>query len=346
MFDSKIFNPEVFGRYLERIPNLTRNELVRAGVFNVRSDLREMLSAQAGGNYITIPMFGLIGGDPLNYDGATDITATTTDTYSQSMVVVGRAKAWTEKDFSYDITSANFMDNVAQQVAKYWETVDQKTLLSVLKGIFSMTGTANLVFVNNHTLDVSGDGDGNVTATTLNSATQKAAGDNKGIFKVAIMHSVVATNLENQNLLERLKYTDPNGIQRDLGLATWNGRMVIVDDDMPVTVVPGTAPDPDTTIYDTYLLGAGAFTFCNCGAKVPYEMDRDPKTNGGVDTLYTRQRKLFAPYGITFTKSSMATLSPTTTEIETAANWTLVNNGSTGVINHRAIPIARIRSLG
>lgn len=29
-FDSKTFNPEVFGRYVERIPNLTRNELLKS----------------------------------------------------------------------------------------------------------------------------------------------------------------------------------------------------------------------------------------------------------------------------------------------------------------------------
>ena len=41
------------------------------------------------------------------------------------------------------------------------------------------------------------------------------------------MHSQVATNLENLQLLEYLKYTDANGIQRDLTLATLNGRTVI-----------------------------------------------------------------------------------------------------------------------
>ena len=31
-------------------------------------------------------------------------------------------------------------------------------------------------------------------------------------------------------------------------------------------------------------------------------MARDPKTNGGVDTLYMRQRKVFSPYGISYEK--------------------------------------------
>ena len=75
-------------------------------------------------------------------------------------------------------------------------------------------------------------------------------------------------------------------------------------------------------------------------------MSRDPKTNGGQDTMYTRQRKVFAPRGISFTKSVMATTSPTAAELETGANWAIVNDGSGTTINHKAIPIARIVSLG
>lgn len=342
-FDAKIFNPEVFGKYVNRIPDLKKNELLRAGVLRTRNDLKNMLVDQTGGNYITIPMKGLLDGTPLNYDGVTNITATSTKTYSQSMIVVGRAKAWTEKDFSYDITGVDFMGNVAAQVAKYWQNIDQDTLLSVLNGIFAMTGTANLKFVNGHTSDISSDTNPNMAATTLNSAIQKACGDNKQIFSVAIMNSMVATNLENLQLLEYLKYTDKAGITRDLGIATLNGKLVLIDDSIPVDTT-GTNPK-----YTTYVLGAGAFDYCDCGAKVPYEMGRDPALNGGQDTLYTRQRKLFAPYGISFTKASMATLSPTDAELQTGANWELVNDGAASnksYIDHKAIPIARIISLG
>ncbi len=40
------------------------------------------------------------------------------------------------------------------------------------------------------------------------------------------------------------------------------------------------------------------FSYEDIGAKKEYEMDRDPAKNGGEDTLYTRQRKVFAPFGI------------------------------------------------
>ena len=45
----------------------------------------------------------------------------------------------------------------------------------------------------------------------------------------------------------------------------------------------------------------------------------------------------------------MATMSPTTAELENGANWELVNTQETSgkeYINHRAIPIARIISRG
>ena len=114
------------------------------------------------------------------------------------------------------------------------------------------------------------------------------------------------------------------------------------------TVATTTAP-VGVTQYTTYVFGDGAIEYTNCGAKVPYEMDRDPKTNGGQDTLYSRQRKCFAPYGISFTKASMSSLSPTDAELEMGVNWELVNSNEQGTktyISSKAITIARIISLG
>ena len=90
-FDAKLFNGEVFQKYVDRIPNLHLNELVKSGAIVARPELASAMSDQVGGNYLTTPLKGLIGGDPLNYDGVTNITSTSTQTYSHSRVVVGRA---------------------------------------------------------------------------------------------------------------------------------------------------------------------------------------------------------------------------------------------------------------
>lgn len=341
MFDSKIFNGEVFGRYVERVPDLKRNELLKAGVLKARPDLGTMLDEQTGGNYIKVPMKGLLDGEVLNYDGSTDIEATSTETFSQGMIVVGRAKAWIEKDFSYELTGVDFMDNVAEQVSKYFENVDQDTILAILDGVFSMESDD----IKKHITDISANADANVFGvTTLNSAINKACGQNKGIFKVIIMHSDVSTNLENLRLIEYMKYTDKDGIQRDLGIATLNGKVVLIDDSMPLE------EDTDGSYkYTSYVLGEGAFDYLNCGVKVPYEMSRDPKTNGGQDTLYTRQRKLFAPKGISWIGAS-SIISPTNEELKTGTNWEIVSNGKTDTdkkyFNHKAIPMVKIVTKG
>lgn len=333
VFNNKFFNSEVFGKYMETVPKVKQNALLKAGVLRNRSDLKTMLSEQTGGNYVTLPMTGLIGGTPDNYNGSTNITADGIGTYAQSMIVVGRAHGWTEKDFTFDITGKDFMGEISKQVAGYWDDVDQSTILSILKGIFGVTVDG---FNTKHSLTVDA-----VGATTLNNAIQQAAGANKNLFTTVIMHSEVATNLENLQLLDYVKGTDANGMQRDMALATWNGRTVLIDDDVP------TEASEDDTLYTTYVLGQNAFDYCDCGAKVPYEVARDPKTNGGEETLYTRQRKLFAPKGFSFVQPSTAIISPTNEQLETAARWTVVKDtNGTGYFDSKAIPFARIISKG
>ena len=462
-FDAKSFNPEAFKYMVGHVPNLKNNELRKSKALAGNPDIRDAFSSQNGTAYARIAMRGLLDGNVVNYDGQTDITASNTKTFEQGVVVVGRAKGWVERDFSYDITAGvDFMKNVAEQVAEFYDAVDQDTLLAILSGIFGMTGDKNAEFVARHTYDVSGTSPYTVGATTLNSAIGRACGANKKKFALVICHSDVATNLENLNLIEYLKYTDKNGVQRDLGLATWNGKLVLIDDAMPLIkivttaetkgvytitistkgivgdqitvggvtytfhatetsyenktiavkssaatqakelakvlatqyagiftsedssntvlltqVVGGTGACPtfavtqttdgtiagsiatttsgvaevDDVTYTTYVLGEGSIFFEDIGAKVPYEMARDPKTNGGQDTLYTRQRKVFAPFGISYEKASQASNSPTDVELAMGANWTLVHSGEVNAadrsyIDHKAIAIARIISKG
>lgn len=399
-FDSKSFNPQAFKYMVGRVPNLHMHEIKKSKALAGNPDIKDTLGGSQGGTgYARIAMRGLLDGDAVNYDGQTDITATSTKTFEQGVVAVGRAKAWVEKDFSYDITGGvDFMANIASQVGEYWDGVDQNTIIAILDGIFAMTGTKNLEFVNNHTYDVTEQVDGKMSPTTLNSATNKACGANKKKFTLVFMHSDVATNLENLNLVAHLKYTDKDGIQRELDLYTWNGKLVVIDDDMPTTEQEGfyikakstdegalqvvaDAETPtakqikladvtpvadnyktpaagdyvvfvdDFTEYTTYVLGNGSISYEDLGVKVPYEMNRNPAKNGGEDTLYSRQRKVFAPFGISYEKKSQASLSPTDAELKNGENWSLVHSGESvaanrSYINHKAIPIARIKSRG
>ena len=392
LFDAKNFNGEVFGKYVDKTPNLKRNQLLKCGAIVEKKEYAAMLPDQVGGNYITLPIKARIGGTASNYDGSTNIGTSSRKTYTHGRIVVGRANGWTEKDFSSDITGEDFLP-AAEEIAEYWDDIDQATLLATLKGVFSMTGTENLKFVNGHTLDIHEDVNNTFGETTVNTAAQKAMGDNKGKISLLVMHSVVATNVENKKLIGYLKYTDKDGVEKDLTLYTINGRLALVDDDMPTaaaaacyakadstiagaikvvadSATPGTgeiklasvtpaatgytpaAGDyvvyiPAGTAYTSYLLGDGAIEYTNVGAKKPYSMSEDDAKNGGETTLWSRQRKIFAPYGISFKNTGI--VSPTDTQLETGSNWEIANsNESTGkdYFPHKAIAIARIITRG
>lgn len=348
-FDSKSFNEKAFKYSVDRVPNLKMNEIKKSKALAANPDIKRVFADQNGTAYARIAMRGLIDGDAVNYDGQTDITATRTKTFERGIVVVGRAKAWVETDFSYDVTGGvDFMQNVADQVAEYKDGLDQDTILAVLNGIFAMsTGAKNKEFVEKHTTEI----DTNMTATTLNSATNKACGANKKKFSLVFMHSDVATNLENLQLIEHLKYTDKDGVQRELDLGTWNGKLVVIDDGMPIEEVAAAGDQPAYTKYTTYVLGTGSIDYEDVGVKHPYEMARDSKTNGGEDTLYMRQRKVFAPFGLSYENKNQKTLSPTDQELADGNNWVLVCSGEAkeadrSYINHKAIPICKIVSRG
>lgn len=362
-FNAKSFNERAFGRYMSAVPNVKLNKLRESRAVVSDQRLREtfVTNSQTGTVYATLPYFGLIGGAALNYDGETDLAAENTDTFEQGVFTYGRMKGWTEADFSYDVTGGvDFMANVRNQLNRYWNEVDQEVLLAILEGIFSMaaTGTGavktgNAEFVEKHTYDISQKNvdaptteDMCVGATSLNVAIQKASGDHKQKFSLVICHSSVATNLENMKLLAYLKYTDAQGIERDLGMGTWNGRLVIIDDSMPVEVKDVGEAGGEVSIYTTYILGEGAIGFEPVGAKVPYEMVRDAKTRGGEDTLISRKRNAVSVAGISYLKASQKTNSPTNEELKNGKNWSLVSNGDNKVIAHKAIPIARIISRG
>ena len=65
IFDNKNFNAQVFGQYIDRIPNLTRNRMIKSGAIRMRNDLATALKDDVGGNFLSTPLLGLVNGDPV-----------------------------------------------------------------------------------------------------------------------------------------------------------------------------------------------------------------------------------------------------------------------------------------
>lgn len=334
-FRDKIFNENVFEKYLRTLPSTKENSLIKNGLFTVVNKYKSKMSEQAGGYFVTEPIKGRIGGDPVNYDGQTDIgEGTERPTYKQTKICYGRANIWGEYDFATEVTGENFMAE-AQEVKEYWDGERQKTVLSILKGIFSMTGGVNEQFVTNHTYEV----EGNLEADSLNRASQKALGDKKQALEMMFTHSAVSTNLEGLNLINFLKYTDADGIERDLTIGTFNGKLVVVDDDMPAE-----EGEEGATLYTSYVFKKGFFEFEDLGVVKAVELVRDAKAKGGKNELISRIREMIVPYLISYKDTTK--ISPMNEDFEKGENWELVNDGNGKYVEPKLIPVVRIISRG
>ena len=343
-YRGKIFNEEVFEQYTKKLESTKENSLIKNGLFKTVNKYKAKFASQTGGYAIIEPIEGRIGGTPVNYDGNTNIPkGAERDTFFQRKIAYGRANSWGEYDFSADITNKNFMAE-AQEVKDYWDEQRQTTALAILEGIFGMTGGVNGQFVSKHTYDITNNANPELGADSLNRAAQKALGDKKAKLDVVFMHSAVSTNLEGLNLINFLKYTDKDGIERDLTIGTFNGRLAVVDDEMPVT------SDSTGDIYTSYVFKKQFFEYEDLGVvkNKAIELARDPYTKGGFNDLISRIREIIVPMYISY-KGTDA-ISPENSDFATGSNWELANNGKIGdskvYVDDKLIPVARIISRG
>lgn len=322
------FDPELFNYNWANAKDPTLTAMFESGAVAANSELASLISN--GSDYYTLPFYKVIGGTPENYDGATDITLTDPGASSQSGIVYGRAHGWKERDFIVDYNSgADPMQQIVSQVSKYWQKQRQSIMLKIMNAVFSVTGSGEFTDWANHTTDISASSSSvadtnKMGATTIGDAIQKATGDNQDAFQLAFMHSKVATNLAGLHLLEYLKYTDANGIERPLRLGTINGITVVIDDGVPVDATGSAAK------YTTYVLGMGALQYATAPVKVPSELKREATEDGGYDALITRIRETIHPNGFSYTKpTSGYTASPTDAQLAAAANWSIVADPKT-----------------
>ena len=228
-------------------------------------------------------------------------------------------KGWKARDFINDVQGADPMGNIVSRVAKYWNKYRQRMIIKVLNAIFGIAGDAEF---EKHTYNIATNtaevSESNlIGATTLNDAITQALGDHKNSFALAVMHSDVAKTLENLQLLEFRKYTDARGITSTLSIGDYNGKLVIVDDGMPVAE---SATATGKKEYTTYLLGTGSLLLGTGKQSYPVETVREATTNGGQDLLLTRKTESIHPNGFSFEPAN-AKLIYTDEDIANSANW-------------------------
>ena len=137
VFQQKHYNAEAWGKYKDYLLQLKPNALLTSGAVGGNAEVAKAMSSQTGTLSAILPYYsdGTEDTTVQNYDGATDIVPVTPTTYSQTFGGFGRAKAWTETDFSNELTTANSVNAIYARLANWVDyAIEQPAVLAILPG--------------------------------------------------------------------------------------------------------------------------------------------------------------------------------------------------------------------
>lgn len=319
IFGGFYFDPEVFSDYMMEQPYIA-NAIIASGIVVGDPTMMEMIGTK--GNVGTMPFYIPIDADlpeniALNNNGLTDNTPIPLAGNKQTFMLIQRMKAWTDKDFTRELTGANPLQNMALQVASYYSQTWQRILMAQTHAVSELASMADHktdISVSSGTIDDTN----KIAVPSLVELAQKALGDMAGRFSLCVMHSKVYTRLKLLQLIDFNKYTIPNAVQGPVTLPTYDGKIVVVDDRGTVdTTTPGFPK------YKTRIIGTGSFLSANKALINPFYVAYDPERNAGENSMYTKQSRTLHPNGFTFRADNVATESPTDAELSNPANFEL-----------------------
>lgn len=320
-FGGFAFDPEVFADYMAERPTWS-NAIIASGI--LRNDPTIMGLIGDKGNVATLPFYKAINIDdfePYNNDGLTNNTPKEITGGKQTAMLIQRMMAWKAQDFTKELTGADPMQHIADNVANYYQQVWEAELMNIVNTVMKLDA------MEDHIWDISlasgsSVADANkIDETTMIFAQQKALGDMANGFGIAIMNSYIFARYQALGLVDYNKYTVTNAVTQEVNLPTINGLIPIVSDRHTVDTTG------DVPKYITTIVGQGAIlTAEKTNYEEPYYTDYDPETTAGVEKLYTKQGRVLHPNGFSLDVSKIAKESPTKTELGTSTNWSLAFN--------------------
>lgn len=289
--------PEVFTAYInKRTAELSK--LVGSGVMRQDADLDRR--ASEGGKLVNMPFWTDLTGDDEVISDNTPLTPGKIKAEKDAAVRMVRGRAWGANELASALAGSSAVQAIGEKVGTYWARMEQKTLLSILEGVFASPTMADHIH-DQSTQSIEG---------KLILETKQLLGDASDTLTAIMMHSATFTQLQKNNLIAYVP--TPNA---SITFPTYLGYAVIVDDAMPVDTTPA------KPVYTTYLFGQGAIAR-GVGAPVDLtltETDRD--SLAGEDFIINRNSKILHPSGVAFTLGSFVGETPSNTELATGANW-------------------------
>lgn len=313
--------PEKFSQYvIDRTTEL--NTFVNSGIATPDATVAQLINGTPeGGRFIQLPMWNALDGEE-DVFGEEDVSVGNITTKEARATLLIRQRAWGSTDLAHVLGGADPMGAIAQLIADWRNTREQKIYLSILKGLFAESGALAC-----HLNDISKMDAANISdAATLD--TKQLLGDHYGSLGMVFMHSAVYTYLQKNGMITRNPIFDPS--QSSVEMERYLGYAIRVDDGMPVT----------DGVYDTYFIGTDAFIRQDGtpAGFVGTETDRDKL--GAKDYLINRWCQIIHPRGLSFVSDGVYTNTankyPANVDLENSANWELV-------VDHKKVAMAALR---
>lgn len=320
-FGGFAFDPEVFADYMAERPTWS-NAIIASGILQNDPTIMGLIGDK--GNVATLPFYKAINIDdfePYNNDGLTNNTPKEITGGKQTAMLIQRMMAWKAQDFTKELTGADPMQHIADNVANYYQQVWEAELMNIVNTVMKLDDMEDhiwdIALASGSTVE-----DANkIDETTMIFAQQKALGDMANGFGIAIMNSYIFARYQALGLVDYNKYTVTNAVTQEVNLPTINGLIPIVSDRHTVDT------SGDVPKYITTLVGQGAIlTAEKTNYEEPYYTDYDPETKAGIEKLYTKQGRVLHPNGFSLNVANIANESPTKTELGTSTNWSLAFN--------------------
>ncbi len=314
---SDIIVPDIFEPYvIERTAELTA--FGESGIIETDEEISTL--AGGGGRTVNMPYFKDLTGARQILSDSGSLTVNKIETGKDIAAIQTDGQAWSVNVLAKYLSGDDPMAAIGDLVGGYWARASEASLISSIQGVVASTSFNNI-------LDIASESIAGQSATTrLNGTTFIDAllklGDRADRLVAIGMHSATEAALRKADLITFVPDSEGKA-----SVATFQGRRVIVDDNMPTR-----AGTTDGTVYTSVLFGAGAF------GRGAAPLSGDPLEGGfgteGVEftrdalasdsILINRRRFILHPRGVKWNSASMAGEAPTDAELATASNWTRV----------------------
>jgi hypothetical protein len=319
---SDVVVPSVFTKYVNQKTE-EKSRLIASGALAPDAALNALLAG--GGLTFNVPSWKDLTNDDENvstdteydYDGSDNSSPKKFGTSQEVAVRLSRNQSWSSSDLAAALAGSDPAMAIGDNVAGYWARRLQANFVATIKGVFADNAAApsgSEHTQNDMTNDISGAGyTAGVTDFSAEAFLDAALtmGDSQEELGLVMVHSVVYNRMQKNNLIDFIP--DSNGV---VNIPTFLGRRVVVDDGMPRT----------SSVYDTWIFGAGAVRLGVGTAKVATEVERKPEAGngGGQEILYSRVVWTIHPVGMKYAGTAPSggpSVASTSNNLAHAGSW-------------------------